>query len=118
MKTISKLSQTIVGTLFVSIILCLGLFLASGRNNNGVLFVNSAFAQSGGATATQWEYKVVNLAVSTTAETDLNRLGSEGWELVSAISAAVADHITSSGQSVERLLLTDLANTLLLTANQ
>jgi len=32
----------------------------------------------------KWEYKVLTLAFDTEAETELNALGDEGWELVTA----------------------------------
>ena len=83
-----QFSRTISGLLFVCFF-CLALTLLSGcgGGNNGV--VDSAFAQSGGATATRWEYRVVEMeGTIAERERELNQLGLEGWELQSILGAS------------------------------
>ena len=72
MKTTSKI--------FVSCLLCLALVFMNGCGNNNVGGLDSAFAQTRGATIVQWEYKFIDL--SRNVESEFNQLGSEGWELV------------------------------------
>ena len=68
-----------------------------GNNNSGgldSLAVNSAFAQTGGATVTRWEYKVIWAPGSSDAiTTDFNRLGLEGWELVCCTANGYGDGV-------------------------
>ena len=81
--------------LFFSCIFCFALAIVSGcGNNNGgnldTQVMDSAFAQTRGATGVQWEYKVVMPPTSrdiAERERDFNRLGLEGWELVGSVSS-------------------------------
>lgn len=51
----------------------------------------SARSQSAGAPGTAWEYQEVQLQSNQSSIPVLNKLGSQGWELVNVVAACQAD---------------------------
>jgi hypothetical protein len=47
------------------------------------LFVSLTFAQRARQPQQQWEYKIIDFCRAESQQTDLQKLGEEGWELVS-----------------------------------
>lgn len=63
---------------------------------SALVVTSLAGAQSQGRQAPTWEYREVQLSTSSSSLPAMNRLGAEGWELVSVVSACPGTNVTGN----------------------
>lgn len=59
-----------------------------------LVYLMASFSSSSSETPRNWEYKVINLVGRESTESELNRYGASGWELVTAYDGGYGTRYT------------------------